>query len=613
MKKILLALWLCPAFIGMGIAQQTAQSGTYQYTLDLKNVRNDRISVELICPVIDRNELNFNFPKTVPGTYSIDDYGRYIHNLIAEDAAGNALTVNRLDSNRWQVANAAKLYRIRYDVEDSFDAAGRHAVFEPAGSNIEERLNYLINTHCFFGYFDGLTRAPFEVSVLHEADFYGSTALTDADPSPTRDLFKLTSYNELADSPMMYCQPDTATVQLGDMEVLISLYSPNKMIKADYVATHFKPLLEVQRQYLGGKMPVRRYAFLIYISDKPSLSGGWGALEHSLASVYFIPEQPKEQVIKPLKDVAAHEFFHIITPLFIHAEEIHNFDFIAPKMSEHLWLYEGVTEYSAHHAQVKYGMTTEEDYLGVLRNQINISRQYYNDTLAFTEMSRNVLDEHHSQFGNVYQKGALIGMCLDVKLLELSGGKYDLQKLMRDLSKFYGVDNPFRDEDLFPKIAELTYPEIGAFLKRYVAGEERLPLENVLAAVGVRFESVQRIKNFSLGGIGLGADLTVINITQMNAVGKQLGYLMNDKIVRINGKAVTSDNFQEVIQALYAKAKEGDKFKVSVEREGEQGRKKVHHLKGTLQKVETVRYNYLAFDENATPQQLALRKAWLKT
>jgi predicted metalloprotease with PDZ domain len=213
----------------------------------------------------------------------------------------------------------------------------------------------------------------------------------------------------------------------------------------------------------------------------------------------------------------------------------------------------------------------------------------------------------------VYQKGALIGMCLDVKLLELSGGKYDLQKLMRDLSKFYGVDNPFRDEDLFPKIAELTYPEIGAFLKRYVAGEERLPLENVLAAVGVRFESVQRIKNFSLGGIGLGADLTVINITQMNAVGKQLGYLMNDKIVRINGKAVTSDNFQEVIQALYAKAKEGDKFKVSVEREGEQGRKKVHHLKGTLQKVETVRYNYLAFDENATPQQLALRKAWLKT
>lgn len=612
MKKILLALWLCPAFIGMGIAQPTVQNGTYQYTLDLKNVRNDRISVELICPAIDRNTLNFNFPKTVPGTYSVDDYGRYIHNLTAEDASGNALTVNRLDSNRWQINNAAKLYRIRYDVEDSFDAAGRHTVFEPAGSNIEERANYLINTHCFFGYFDGLGRAPFEVRVLHDASFYGSTALTDANASATEDLFKLASYNELADSPMMYCRPDTAIVQLGDMEVLISVYSPNRMIKADYVATHFKPLLEVQRQYLGGKMPVKRYAFLIYVSDKPSLSGGWGALEHSLASVYFIPEQDPEQAIKPLKDVAAHEFFHIITPLFIHAEEIHNFDFIDPKMSEHLWLYEGVTEYCAHHAQVKYGLTTEEAYLGVLRNQINISRQYYNDTLSFTEMSRNVLDEHHNQFGNVYQKGALIGMCLDVKLLELSGGKYDLQRLMRDLSKFYGVEKPFRDDELFPKIAALTYPEIGTFLKRYVAGKERLPLEEVLAAVGVRFESVQRLNNFTLGGIGLGADLAVINITQMNAVGKQLGYLLNDKIVRINGKTVTPENYQETIQEIYANAKEGDKLKVSVEREDAKGRKKVHHLKGTMQKVETVRYNQLTFDPNATPQQLALRKVWLK-
>jgi len=612
MKKILLALWLCPAFIGMGIAQPTVQNGTYQYTLDLKKVRNDRISVELICPAIDRNTLNFNFPKTVPGTYSVDDYGRYIHNLTAEDTSGNALTVNRLDSNSWQVNNAGKLYRIRYDVEDSFDAAGRHTVFEPAGSNIEERANYLINTHCFFGYFDGLARAPFEVRVLHDPDFYGSTALIDANPSPTEDLFKLSSYNELADSPMMYCRPDTAIVQLGDMEVLISLYSPNKMIKADYVASHFKPLLEVQRQYLGGKMPVKRYAFLIYVSDKPSLSGSWGALEHSLASVYCIPEQDQEQAIKPLKDVAAHEFFHIITPLFIHSEEIHNFDFINPKMSEHLWLYEGVTEYCAHHAQVKYGITTEEDYLGVLRNQINISRQYFNDTLSFTEMSRNVLDEHHSQFGNVYQKGALIGMCLDVKLLELSGGKYDLQRLMRDLSKFYGVENPFRDEELFPKITALTYPEIGAFLKRYVAGKERLPLEEVLAAVGVRFESVQRLNNFSLGGIGLGADLSIINVSQMNAVGKQLGYLLNDKIVRINGKALTPENYQETIQAIYANAKEGDKLKVSVEREGAKGRKKVHHLKGKMQKVETVRYNQLAFDPNATPQQLALRKVWLK-
>jgi len=610
MKKVFLALWLCPALWSMGTAQAT-QNQTYQYTLNLKEVRDDRVSVELICPKLAQEAIVFNLPKTVPGTYSIDDYGRYIHNFVAEDAAGNALTVARLDSNRWQIGQASQLHRIRYDVEDSFDAEGRHTVFEPAGSNIEANLNYLINTHCFFGYFEGLTRQPFEVAVLHDASFFGSTALKDTDPSATRDLFKLTSYNELADSPMMYCRPDTATVHLGEMEVLISIYSPNKMIQADYVATQFKPLLDAQRQYLGGKMPVKRYAFLIYVSDKPSLSGGWGALEHSLSSVYFIPEQAQEEAIQPLKDVAAHEFFHIITPLFIHAEEIHYFDFNDPKMSEHLWLYEGVTEYCAHHAQVKYGLTTKDAYLDVLRNEINISQFYFNDTLAFTEMSRKVLEEHHEQFGNVYQKGALIALCLDIKLLELSDGKYDLQNLMRDLSKFYGTEKPFRDEELFAKIAELSYPEIGAFLKRYVAGTERLPLTEVLAAAGIRYERQQRVSQFSLGGIGLAGDLTITTVSQMNAVGKELGYFVNDKIVRLNGKAVTAATFQQAIQELYAQAKEGDKLKVSVERKDSKGRNKVVHLKGRMQKIETIRNNQLGFDKNATAKQLALQKRWL--
>jgi predicted metalloprotease with PDZ domain len=42
-----------------------------------------------------------------------------------------------------------------------------------------------------------------------------------------------------------------------------------------------------------------------------------------------------------------HEFFHIVTPLSIHSKEIQDFDY-NDKMSEHLWMYEGVTEYFAN-------------------------------------------------------------------------------------------------------------------------------------------------------------------------------------------------------------------------------------------------------------------------
>ena len=37
-------------------------------------------------------------------------------------------------------------------------------------------------------------------------------------------------------------------------------------------------------------------------------------------------------------DMAAHEFFHIVTPLNIHSEIIEHFNFATPTPSQHLWL-----------------------------------------------------------------------------------------------------------------------------------------------------------------------------------------------------------------------------------------------------------------------------------
>ena len=107
--------------------------------------------------------------------------------------------------------------------------------------------------------------------------------------------------------------------------------------------------------------------------------------------------------------------------------------------------------------------------LELLKNKILIS-QYFNDTLPFTEMSKNVLDKYRDQYINVYQKGALIGMCLDLKLRELSGGKYGIKHLVSDLSKKFGKNNPFKDDELFNVIAEMTYPGTREFFSMYVEG-----------------------------------------------------------------------------------------------------------------------------------------------
>jgi predicted metalloprotease with PDZ domain len=461
------------------LAFSSAPTGGYRFLIDLENVNDDRVSVEAFCPSVTENTINFCLPKIVPGTYSIYDFGRFIDDFSAYDKDGNALKWTSKDSNTWTIQDATKLNRITYKVNDSFDAYGKgNPIFEPAGSNIQRDTNYLINSFAYVGFFESQTELPYILNVKHKPGFYGGTALIDQDPSSTMDEYRFPDYHELADNPIMYAAADTASVMVGATQVLISLYSPNKTISAKFLAGQLDTLLQAQGKYLGGKLPVNKYAFIIYLTEKDGgISGGVGALEHSYSSVYFMPEVPPEQFAAKFRDFASHEFFHIVTPLNIHSKEIQYFDFSNPKMSEHLWLYEGTTEYHAHQVQVKYNLISREEYLDVLRGKISISRQYFNDTVPFTVMSTNILDQYKDEFFNVYQKGALIGMCLDLKLLSLSNGRYGIQKLIADLSSYYGKGRPFEDDELFNKIAEVShYPEIRAFFSKYVEGNTPIPM-----------------------------------------------------------------------------------------------------------------------------------------
>jgi predicted metalloprotease with PDZ domain len=79
-------------------------------------------------------------------------------------------------------------------------------------------------------------------------------------------------------------------------------------------------------------------------------------------------------------------------------------------MSQHLWLYEGITEYFSDNVQVKYDIISGKEYLHTLREKIINSSIKYNDTLSFTDLSKYTLLQHKEQYDNVYEKGALIGM-----------------------------------------------------------------------------------------------------------------------------------------------------------------------------------------------------------
>jgi predicted metalloprotease with PDZ domain len=592
----------------------------YRFSIDLVHIFNDQIKVDLICPSITQKTITYQFPKIVPGTYSIDDFGRFVVQFKAYDRNGDTLAVLKTDPNSWAISNADKLFSISYLVKKTFgDYNAKQIVFEPTGSDIEKDTVFAINNQCFLGYFDNMKNIPYEVNFIHPFGMYGSTALTDQDTSSLSDRFETESYNQIVDNPFLYDFPDTTVIKVGKTQVLISVYSPHKIVTSKFLAQKLDTLLKAQTKYLGGTLPVDKYAFLIFLDNKPGASKSEGALEHSYSSFYYFGERSPNQLSAQFVSAAAHEFFHIITPLSIHSQEIQYFDFNHPKMSQHLWLYEGSTEYHAQLVQEKYGIITPQEYLNKVSRSITASRTRYNDTVPFTVMSSGVLGQYKDQFTNVYQKGALIVLCLDIKLLQWSHGKYGFINLIHDLSLRYGRTKGFKDEELFAEIGNLTYPGIVSFLNIYVAGSHPLPLEEIFNSVGVRLQPMVETKDssFSLGHVGFqfnpdSGRMVVSDISTANSVGKTLGYKKNDIIISVNGVNIGATNAFRLFGNFGGGSKVGDSLIVKVMRKDQNGVEKEWILTALMTKFPVVKLNVLDFIDHPSPEQLTLRNDWLK-
>jgi predicted metalloprotease with PDZ domain len=591
---------------------------SYRYSIDLAKVKDHTLPVELYTPHITTSQVTFSMPKMVPGTYSVYDFGRFASDFHAYDNLGHELPVAHLDTNSWEISNATTLSRITYRAHDTYGArAMGNPIFEPAGTDYEPETCYVLNLHTMLGYFKGHTKQQYDLQISHSAAMYGSSSLVDVDPSASTDLYHIASYNDAVDNPIMYTRPDTAHIRVGMTDVLISVYSPAHKASAHGIASQLDSLLQVQAKYLGGGLPVERYSFLIYLADHAGMMGGYGALEHSYCSMYYLIDGTDNELATTVRDVAAHEFFHIVTPLNIHSREIADFDFDKPVMSEHLWLYEGSTEYHAHSVQVKYGLISPEAYIKDCKQKMDDAQFNYNDSLSFTEMSKGCLDTFKDQYQNVYAKGALISLCMDLKLLQLSKGKYGITNLLADLSKKYGKDRAFMDKELFDTIVRLTYPEIGAFIQNHIVGGKPLPFAEVLGYAGVDYTAMQIKNDFSLGQFEPGYNprtgrMLITGVKNLNAFGKQMGYQAGDEMYKFNGKKINARSFMTIRSTWASSVQEGDKLTLIVFRKNESGETKKVKLSARVFKSDIKKHNIVKINESPTQAQAMIRKAWLE-
>ena len=446
------------------------------YSIDLNRRADDLFHVTLRVSGLRPENAVYQFASTAPGTYQVMNIGRYVKGFEAYDANGRRVPAEQVSVNQWRLIDPARVRTIRYAVTETWDSPLDHPIYKMCGTTIGSD-HVLINPHAVIGYPEGLQAAPVRLRLAYPAAWKVGTALHRGPDG----VFVADTYDQLVDSPILLGRLSRARLVVTGVPVDVYAYSQTDKIKAAQLLTAMSGMLNAAGRFLG-KLPVDRYTFLYHFGSE-----GAGAWEHSFSSEYVLQEgEFTDSVGHRVTDIAAHEFFHIVTPLNIHSEVIEHFNFVTPVASRHLWLYEGTTEWAAHAMQLRSGLKTPEEYLETQIRKMQVDRQAFDTTWSLRKLSlTSYSDSGQAQYGNIYMRGALTAGLLDIRLLELSKGQRGLQDLIRDLTRRYGKRRAFPDSTFIDTLVAMTYPETRDFFDRYVLAAQRLPIKEYYAKLGI--------------------------------------------------------------------------------------------------------------------------------
>lgn len=567
------------------------------YTVDLTDRSDDTFTVLLRVDDLEPANAIYQFASTAPGTYQVMDIGRFVRRFEAVDASGAIIPSEQVSTNQWRISRPEDVVEIRYAVAETWDTpVDEHPVYLMAGTSIEDD-HVQINGQAVFGYPTGMQARPLRIQLVRPDEWIVGTAL-EADAA---GWYRADNYDHVVDSPIL-----TGTLSVASLDVLstavdIFTYSKTGMVQSEQILDAVRDILTAAADFLG-ELPVDRYAFLFHFEDV-----SMGAWEHSYSSTYTFAEADFAMLLQAgLASIVAHEFLHIVTPLNIHSEIIEQFNFVAPTPSEHVWLYEGATEWMAQISQVRGGVIDPETYLARLSGKLRAD-DGYDPQWSISDMSlRSYSAKGQQEWSNIYQRGAIVAGLLDLEILSRSQGRRGLREVLLELASTYGPDTAFDEAGFFDEITAMTYPEIRPFFERYIRDTQPLPLKELFAHVGVAYIPELRTGEMEPSfDVQVGAHGDRLTFVGVGEVASACGLAAGDVLLAMDEFEVTMATAQEAFTTF--NMLEADEPFVLKVRRGED------EVEMTCAKklVEKVERHVLRFDPDATAEQVALREAWL--
>ena len=199
------------------------------------------------------------------------------------------------------------------------------------------------------------------------------------------------------------------------------------------------------------------------------------------------------------------------------------------------------------------------------RFQQSVEESSFDSWIKYYRQDENSVNSQVSY----YEKGAIVGLLLDLEIRKRSNGNKSLDDVMRYLyTEFFKKDRNYTPAD-FQKAAELAAgSSLEEFFAKYVRGKEELDYNAALAAVGLRLDTGATVEaGKPVEKVFFGADFErraddrlVVRRVYAGSAAYDQGLNAGDEIVALDNMRATRDFFN----ARIAEKKPGDLINVTI-------------------------------------------------
>ncbi|MDT7690265.1 MAG: hypothetical protein QOE46_3024 [Acidobacteriota bacterium] len=505
--------------------------------------------------------VNLVMPVWTPGSYLVREFERNVQDFAAQDATGRALAWSKVNKNTWRVEpNGARELRVRYSVY---------------ANELTVRTSELNDRHAFWNdanilmYPDGFLGAP---STLHVEPFKDWKIATGLPAAPgARDTFRAENFDVLYDSPFLVGNFRVVSFEVKGVPHRVVIDGEGNY-DAERVRRDVQKIVEAEAA-LMGEIPYHDYTFLLLLG-----ASGGGGLEHlnSTALTYRRFGFSTADDWRGFYTLAAHEFFHLWNVKRMRPDALGPFDYTQENYTRLLWVAEGITSYYENQFVRRAGLMTDRQYLTTVAHDIqglqntpgrleqSAEESSFDAWIKYYRPDENSINSSVSY----YNKGAILGLLLDLEIRRRSNGARSLDDVMRALyNDFYKQGRNYTPED-FQRTAEASAgTSLEDFFRRYVRGREELDYNTALAWVGLRLDTSSDAAGRPapleayLGATleQTGERLTVRNVPVGTPAYEQ-GLNAADQIVAVDGYRATRD----FLNARLSDRRPGDQLTLTV-------------------------------------------------